>query len=241
MRCGLDFLPALCLHTPHPEPEDSIMVKIRVVLMASGFAFAVCGTALAQTAAKPMQTVQMPVSPEPVAVVLKPATTAVLVSDMIDPTCQVQPKCTTTMVPAIAGLLAQARKAGVMVVHATRAGNAAKFLPETAPAPGDPVIASFGQDRFYNTKLDETLKARGITTVVLTGWKISGSVLYTSIGATLRDYTVVIPKDASLAGPDYEEAIGVFQILNQNSANAANEPLKPKASTLSRTNMITFQ
>jgi nicotinamidase-related amidase len=223
------------------------MITIRAILMTSGLAFAVCGgAAVAQTGApassgKPMQTVQMPASPEPVGVVLNPATTAVVVSDMIDPTCKAQPKCTGIMLPAIAGLLAQARKAGVMVVHATRAGTAAKFLPETAPAPGDPIIASFGQDRFYNSTLDETLKPRGITTVVLTGWKISGSVLYTSIGATLRDYTVVIPKDASMAGPDYEEAIGIFQILNQNSANASNEPLKPKASTLSRTDMITFQ
>jgi nicotinamidase-related amidase len=227
------------------------MSAIRVILVASSLTLTLCaGPAMAQSGApapsgaapgKPTQTVQMPPSPEPVAVVLKPATTAVLVSDMIDPTCKTQPKCTGTMVPAIAALLAQARKAGVMVVHATRAGNAAKFLPETAPAPGDPVIPSFAQDRFYNSKLDETLKAKGITTLVLTGWKISGSVLYTSIGATLRDYTVVIPKDASLAGPDYEETIGIFQILNQSSANAANEPLKAKASTLSRTDIISFQ
>jgi len=34
---------------------------------------------------------------------------------------------------------------------------------------------------------------------------------------------------------------GLFQILNQNASNLTNEPLKPKASTLSRTDMITFQ
>lgn len=160
---------------------------------------------------------------------------------MIDPTCKVQPKCTGVMVPAIASLLAQARKAGVFVVYATRATNISKWLPEVAPAPGDPNIASYAQDRFYNTDLDKTLKAKGITTVILTGWKISGSVLYTSVGATLRDYTVVVPVDASLARTDYEVAIGHFQILTQNSANATNEPLKAKASTLSRTDMITFQ
>ena len=77
--------------------------------------------------------------------------------------------------------------------------------------------------------------------MVLTGWKISGSVLYTSIGATLRGYTVVVPEDASLAAADYEDAIGVYQILNQGSANARNGRLKPKASTLSRSDMITFK
>jgi nicotinamidase-related amidase len=221
------------------------MAPIHTVLLTSGLALTVYGgTAVAQSGApsaiKPMLTLQMPALPDPVRVVLKPATTALLVSDMIDPTCKSQPKCTGVMVPAIASLLGQARKAGVLVVYATRAADA-KWLPEVAPAPGDPLTGSNAQDRFYNTDLDKTLKAKGITTVILTGWKISGSVLYTSVGATLRGYTVVIPVDASLAAADYEVAIGLFQILNQNSANATNEPLKEKASTLSRTDMITFQ
>jgi nicotinamidase-related amidase len=198
------------------------------------------GASSTAAAGKPLLTLQMPALPDPVRVVLKPATTALLVSDMIDPTCKSQPKCTGVMLPAIASLLAQARKAGVLVVYATRAADA-KWLPEVAPAPGDPLTGSFAQDRFYNTDLDKTLKAKGITTLILTGWKISGSVLYTSVGATLRGYTVVIPTDASLAAADYEIPIGLYQILNQNSANAANEPLKEKASTLSRTDMITFQ
>src|SRR5215468_7066020 len=84
-------------------------------------------------------------------------------------------------------------------------------------------------------------QAKGVTTLILTGWKISGSVLYTSVGATLRDYTVVIPVDASLGPNDYEEVIGLYQILNQNSANPTNQPLKEKTSTLSRTDLITFQ
>ena len=228
------------------------MKLIRTLLLTSGLLFAFChGTAVAQSeapaassgaaAGKSLLTLQMPALPEPVRVVLKPATTALLVSDMVDPTCKAQPKCTGVMVPALASLLAQARKAGVFVLYTTRATNFSKWLPEVAPASGDPMIAANAQDRFYNSDLDKTLKAKGITTVILTGWKISGSVLYTSVGATLRDYTVVVPVDASLAATDYEGAIGLYQILNQNSANATNEPLKAKASTLSRTDMITFQ
>ena len=228
------------------------MILIRTVLLSSSLVFTVCvGAAVAQSAApgasssaaasKPLLTLQMPALPDPVRVVLKPATTALLVFDMVDPICKSQPKCTGVMVPALASLLAQARKAGVLVVYSTRAPTISKWLPEAAPAPGDPMIVSYAQDRFYNTDLDKTLKAKGITTLILTGWKISGSVLYTSVGATLRDYTVVVPVDASLATTDYEDAIGLFQILTQNSANATNEPLKAKASTLSRTDMITFQ
>jgi nicotinamidase-related amidase len=217
----------------------------RILLLALVLAGALdAGAVLAQSApaaGKPAITLQMPAIPDPVPVALKPATTAVFVSDMIDPTCANQPKCTGTMVPAVAALLARARKAGVFVVYSTQAANASKWLPPVAPAPGDPFIASQGQDRFYNTDLDKTLKAKGITTVVLTGWKISGSILYTSVGATLRGYTVVVPVDASLAGPDYEEPIGLYQILNQNAANATNQPLKEKTSTLSRTDLISFQ
>ena len=61
-----------------------------------------------------------------------------------------------------------------------------------------------------------------------------------SIGAP-RDYTVVVPIDATLDATEYEIVIGQFQILNQNSSNATNEPLKNRASTLSRTDLITFK
>ena len=186
-------------------------------------------------------TLQMPPPPDPVPVVLNPATTALLIFDIVDPICTRQPNCTGKMVPAIASLLARARRAGVTVAFGTRAPTMSKWLPEVLPAPGDIKIESQAQDRFYNTDLDKTLKAKGITTLILAGWKVSGSVTYTSVGATLRGYTVVVPVDASLDATDYEIAIGQFQILHQHSENAANEALKDKASTLSRTDLISFQ
>ena len=77
--------------------------------------------------------------------------------------------------------------------------------------------------------------------MIMVGWKISGSVTYTSVGAMIRDYTVVIPVDTTAATTDYETTIGFYQILNGGNANLKNEPLKPKSTTLSRTDMITFQ
>ena len=189
----------------------------------------------------PLLTLQMPSSPDPVPVALNAATTALLIFDIVDPICSRQPNCTGKMVPAISSLLARARKAGVTVAYGTRAPTMSKWLPEVLPAQGDIKIESQAQDRFYNTDLDKMLKAKGITTLVLAGWKVSGSVTYTSVGATLRGYTVVVPVDASLDATDYEIAIGRYQILNQHSSNAANEPLKDKASTLSRTDLITFK
>ena len=190
---------------------------------------------------KPPLTLQMPSSPDPVPVVLNPATTALLIFDIVDPICTRQPNCTGKMVPAIASLLARARQAGVTVAFGTRAPTMSNWLPEVLPAPGDIKIESQAQDRFYNTDLDKTLKAKGITTLILAGWKVSGSVTYTSVGATLRGYTVVVPVDASLDATDYEIAIGLYQILHQHSENAANEALKNRVSTLSRTDLITFK
>ena len=65
-------------------------------------------------------TLQMPALPDPVKVVLQPATTALLVFDMIDRICKSQPNCTGVMVPALASLLARARKAGVFVLYSTK-------------------------------------------------------------------------------------------------------------------------
>jgi nicotinamidase-related amidase len=186
-------------------------------------------------------TLQMPSPPDPVPVALDPATTALLIFDVIEHICARQPETRKQMVPAIAALLARARKAGVAVAYGTRAANMSTWLPEVAPAPGDIRIENHAQDRFYNTDLDKALKAKGIATLILTGWKVSGSVTYTSVGATLRGYTVVVPVDTTLDATDYEIVIGKYQILNQNSSNAANEPLKIKASTLSRTDLITFK
>ena len=223
------------------------MTGMREMLL-SGLALAIGATsAAAQSGAPtgaggpPMISVQMPAPPAPVAVSLKPATTALFVSDVVEPICKAQPTCANGMAPKIKELLARARKAGMLVVYSTQDANMSKWMPEVTPASGDPLIPSKGQDRFYSTELDNVLKAKGITTVILTGWKVSGSILYTSVGATLRGYTVVVPADTTSAPTEYEIPIGVYAILNQNAANPTNQPLKPKTSTLSRSDLITFE
>jgi nicotinamidase-related amidase len=188
-----------------------------------------------------MQTLQAPPSADPVPVALNAATTALLVFDIVEPICERFPICRTQMAPVTAALLARARKAGVTVGYGTRAHHKSHWLPEVPPAPGDIQIDYQALYWFYNTEIDTLLKAKGITTLILVGWKVSGSVTYTSVGATLRGYTVVVPIDASLDATDFEIAVGRHQILNQNSANAGNEPLKPKTSTLSRTDLIAFK
>ena len=226
------------------------MTLFHTVLLTSGLVLALCGGAAqaqpnaqdtSRAASKPLLTLQMPALPDPVRVTLNPATTALLVLDYVEPICTSQPKCRGEMLPAMTPFFARARKAGMTVAYGTREQNMSKWLPEVAPAPGDIKIVNTAQDRFYNTDLDKALKARGITTIIMVGWKVSGSLTYSSVGATLRDYTVVIPMDTTAAATDYEQVVGFYQILNQGNGNLTNQPLKPKAPTLSRTDMITFQ
>jgi len=224
------------------------MTLFRTALLTSGLVFALCGgaanaqdTPAGRAANKPLMTLQMPALPDPVRVTLNPATTALLVLDYVEPICNSQPKCKAEMLPAMTPFMKRVRQAGLVVAYGTREQNMSKWLPEVAPAPGDIKITNTAQDRFYNTDLDKALKAKGIKTLIVVGWKVSGSVTYTSVGAMVHDYTVVIPVDTTSAGSDYETTIGFYNVLNSGNANLANEPLKPRATTLSRTDMITFQ
>ena len=164
------------------------MAQFRTVLLMSGLALAWCsGAAQAQSANKPMQTLQMPAMPEPARVTLNPTTTALVVLDYVEDICATQPKCKNQMLPAITPFMERVRKAGLVVAYGTRAQNMTHWLPQVAPAEGDIKIVNTAQDRFYNTDLDKALKAKGVTTLIIVGWKVSGSVTYTSVGAMARD------------------------------------------------------
>ena len=223
------------------------MTLFRTVLLTSGLALALSSGAApnAQGAAAgpagKMMTLQMPATPDPARVTLDPKTTALMVLDYVEDICNSQPSCKGKMLPAMIPFMDRVRKAGLTVAYGTREQNMTKWLKEVAPAPGDIKIVNTAQDRFYNTDLDKALKAKGIKTLIMAGWKISGSVTYTSVGAMAHDYTVVIPVDTTAAATDYETTIGFYNVLNSGNANLANEPLKPKAVTLTRTDMITFQ
>jgi nicotinamidase-related amidase len=190
-------------------------------------------------AAVPVSAQQVPATPAPMAVTLNPSSTALLVLDITSQTCSPQPNC-QEFVPRVASLLSAARNAGVYVVYSTPATQP-PILPDVAPAQGDPVFAGLGQDRFFDTALDEMLRAKGITDLILVGWRENGSVLYTAVGGTLRGYTVVVADDGTSAMTDADVAIGRYQLLTQLSANANNDPLKKAAVTLSRTDLISFQ
>jgi len=207
---------------------------------------AVISVAAATTGA-PAWAQQVPQMPPPLAVTVNAPATALLVMDVVAPLCTSQPPC-VALVPHIAALIAAARRAGALVVYSAAAPGglvqpvtAPAFLPAIAPQSGDPIVFGNGQDRFFATALDELLRRHGVTTLILAGWRENGSVLYTAVGANLRNYTAVVAEDGTSASTDYDVAIGRYQMLTQLSNNAKNEPLKKGAVTLSRGDLISFR
>src|SRR5471032_403495 len=82
---------------------------------------ALCIAAAASIAPAAAQTV--PAMPPPVAVTVAPATTALLVMDVIPSICSAQQPNCLAMVPKVAALIAAARKAGVFVLYSAAAPN----------------------------------------------------------------------------------------------------------------------
>jgi nicotinamidase-related amidase len=192
-----------------------------------------------QATAQPSAT-GLPQIPDPVAVTLDASTTAFLALDFQQASCNAsRPTCVASL-PTVASALAAARAANVSVFYSTTPGNTT--LPEVAPMPSDTVVPTFGADKFFKTNLDDLLKAAGITTVVITGTASNSAVLYTALEAAVRGYTVVVAEDGISASTDFPTFYAEWQLLNgPGTANPQNTPLQPKAATLSRTDLITYE
>src|SRR2546423_3636273 len=154
---------------------------------------------------------EVPPVPDPVPVKLDAGTTALIILDITEATCSPQPSC-VAMLPRITELIARARVAGVVVAYTT-GGAGGVPLPEVAPAPGEAVVQG-RQNKFFGTNLDDVLRTHGIKSVVLTGWRTNGSVLFTSHAATMLRYTAVVAVDCTAAAREFEVAIGQYQVLN---------------------------
>ncbi len=161
-----------------------------------------------------------------------PATTALLVLDFVKANCNAdRPRCLAAL-PHVATLLAAARAKNALVVYSGIPGSdATTTLPEVAPKGGEPSVVSTA-DKFYNTDLDATLKAKNIKTVVVCGNAGNGAALYTASAAALRGYNVILPVDCIPANSAYIEQYVVYQFTAFSTL--------VKATTLSRSDMVTF-
>ena len=68
-------------------------------------------------------------------------------------------------------------------------------MPDLAPRPGDLVVRKRGYDAFAGTPLDGALRARGVTSLVVTGTMTDICVLATVIAALHREYRITVVED----------------------------------------------
>ena len=181
-----------------------------------------------------------PAIPAPVAVTLDARTTALVVLDIINPTCSTRPQCAAS-IPALQALITKARDASVPVIYTNTAATN-PIVPEVAPVAGDVTVVPTNADKFNNPDFDAALKARKATTVVLVGTRSNGAVLYTAFEANVHGYTVVVAVDGISGSIPFENTLTQWQLLNQPGfTNADNKPLAEKLVTLSRGDLITFK
>jgi len=101
----------------------------------------------------------------------------------------------------------------VSVIYSLGAGTAADIYQEVAPLGGEPVVTS-GPDKFLGTDLEEILKERRITTVIVTGTAAHGAVIYTASGAALRGFKVIVPVEGMSAENTYAEQYTAWHLVN---------------------------
>jgi nicotinamidase-related amidase len=180
--------------------------------------------------------VKLPPAPELKPVTVDPATTALLVLDMMKSNCGVRPRCLAT-VANVRTLLEAARAHGMTVVHnLTGAGRVEDLVdPSLAPRPGEFLVnGAGGADKFVNSNLDQGLKERGIRTVIVTGTSAQGAVAGTTNGAAQRGYKAIVPVDGMSAEDAFNELYAVWHIYKGGPVNLTGN------ATVTRSDMITF-
>ncbi|MYW65603.1 isochorismatase family protein [Streptomyces sp. SID8379] len=126
---------------------------------------------------------------------------ALLVIDMQNALTPIMHRPAAT-VAAIAGLRSRARAAGVPVVTVQHRGaglepgtDGWRVVAELDPAPGEPVVAKTTADAFLRTDLDATLRAHGVTEVLVTGFATENCVETTARQALSHGYDLVLVAD----------------------------------------------
>lgn len=94
------------------------------------------------------------------------------------------------------------------------------IIPELSPQPGDALVYKSRFSGFYRTELDDLLRQRGITTLIVTGCTTSVCVDSTVRDAMFRDYRCVVLEDctaepiaATASRSNHEASLLTMQIL----------------------------
>lgn len=200
-------------------------------------AFAGFGTpaALANDITKEWDSVKPPPVPELKPATVDPKTTALLALDFMKTNCGVRPRCAST-IPVANKLIEQARAHNMLVIY-TLVGENPKpeGMADAIAKPRDGEwIERGGADKFINSDIEQRLKAKGITTVIVMGTSAQGAVVGTSNGAVQRGLKAVVPVDAMSAEDPYNEQYAAWHLYKGGPVYL------PKNVTLTRGDMIKF-
>ena len=181
--------------------------------------------------------VKAPPAPQLKPATVDPKTTALLVLDFMKNNCGARPRCVAT-VPTVKKLIDAARANGMMISY---------NLPGQTPKPEDMVDQSLapragehlirngrGANKFYNSDLEQALKAKGITTVIITGTSAQGAVAGTTQGAAERGLKVVVPVDGMSAEDAYNEQYAAWHLAKGGPVALVENV------TLTRSDLIKF-
>jgi nicotinamidase-related amidase len=141
------------------------------------------------------------------------------------------PRDTAGVIDRINRVTILARTAGAPVVFVQHDGDASEptVLPGTAGwrldsrlvvNANDLVLRKTTCDAFYHTPLEEELRKRGVTTVVVTGYATEFCVDSTIRAAVSRDFQVVVAADAHTTGDQPE--LTAAQIITHHNWVWAN-------------------
>ena len=159
--------------------------------------------------------VKPPAAPQLKPVTVDPKTTALLVLDFMKNNCGARPRCVAT-VPSVKKLIDMARANNMMIAYNLTGQNP---KPEDmidqslAPRAGEHLIKNGrGANKWYNSDLEDALKAKGIRTVIITGTSAQGAVAGSTQGATERGYKAIVPVDGMSAEDAYNEQYAAWHL-----------------------------
>src|SRR5258708_4323897 len=213
------------------------MTLIRHPAIAIALLLASFGSAFSADIISDWNKAATPPPPELKDVTIDPATTALLLLDIMNENCGVRPRCVAA-VPTMTRLHDEAR-ARNMVVWYSLVGSNGKATPEDVmdlkikPRAGE-WYRPAGTDKFVGSTLEPTMKQAGVKTVDICGTSYEGATVGTASGAAQRGYKVIVPVDCSASEDVYREQYATYHLAGGGPASITHNI------TLTRSSMIKF-
>jgi nicotinamidase-related amidase len=213
------------------------MSTLRFAAVAGAVIAALLGTPSLADVISDWSTAVAPPPPELKEVTVEPATTALLLLDIMKTGCTARPRCVAAMPNIIR--MHDAARAHDMLVWYSLVGSNGKATPDDVMDPAiKPRAGEWyrqpGPDKFMSSTLEPTLKQAGIATVIVCGNSFQGATVGTASGAAQRGYKVIVPVDCSAGETVYHEQYAAFHLAKGGPVGITSNI------TLTRSAMIKF-